>query len=117
MTRTNRWMAAISLAALLLLTGCGSGSSTTAGGPTTGAPSSSSFTPTQVRNILQCLRDAGLSHVWAPSAAPSGGTTESPMASPGGPVRFPPGLRFSDPKVVKALHTCRITLPGFAPSS
>jgi hypothetical protein len=119
MRRTFRWVA-LSVVALLLLTGCGAGgSSTTAGESNSRAPAATAFTPAQLRDILQCLKGAGLSHFFpAPSPSPGDGTSTSTTYGPGGgggPVRFPAGATFSDPKVVKALRLCRITLPSIAP--
>jgi hypothetical protein len=128
MTRMLRSAAAISLAALLLLTGCGSGSSTTAGdatsGPTSGVPSGSAYTTAQLHNYRECLKAAGLPRVyWSPSpgdgmsGSPAGTPSEAPSTWTGGPVGFPTGAKFSDQKIAKALRICRITLPSIAPSN
>ncbi len=121
MRRTFRGAAAISLAVLLLLTGCGAGaSSSTAGGQTTGSASSGAHSSAQLRGILQCLRAAGFHHAYAEramSGSPMAGPTGTSGPDAGGPIHFPVGTRVSHPKLVKALHLCRMTLPGFAPSS
>lgn len=128
MTRTH-WLAApIALVVTLLLAGCGSASSATAGDPTSGstagAPfSGSSFDPAQLLKIRQCLKTAGLVHTVFSTPAPGDGMSGSPVgkptgvpsSEPGGP-RFTPGGIFSDPQVVRALRVCQIELPGFAPS-
>jgi hypothetical protein len=119
MKRTFRGVAASSLVGLLLLTGCGAGaSSSTAGSSTSGgAPESGDYTPAQMHDLLACLRSAGFHHV-RPAEA-TGGSPAAGTSTPdaGGPIRFPPGMRFSDAKLAKALHICRITLPSVAPGS
>ncbi|MGA8246588.1 MAG: hypothetical protein WB797_06760 [Nocardioides sp.] len=118
MRRTIQGMAAISLAALVL-SGCGAGaSSSTAVSPATTAPSDGTYSSAQVHDILSCLRAAGVDH-WAQATHGPTPTGPTGVSTPdaGGPVHFPRGLRFTDPKVVKALRVCRITLPSFAPSS
>lgn len=128
MTRTH-WLAApIALVVLLLITGCGSGSSATAGGPTSGptsgAPAASPLDPAQLQKIRQCLKTAGLRHTVFSTPAPGDGMSGSPIgkptgvpsSEPGGP-RVTPGGIFSDPQVVRALRICKIELPSFAPSS
>jgi hypothetical protein len=128
MTRMLRSAAAISLAALLLLTGCGSAGSATAGdateGSTTGAATGGPFTTAQLHSYRACLKAAGLPHVyWSPfpnsgmSGSPAGTPSEGPSTSTGGPVGFPTGAKFSDQKIAKALRICRITLPSIAPSN
>ena len=122
MRRTFRGVAAIVLAATVLLTGCGSGAtSSTAGGPATGATSSAGYSPDQVRGFRECLRAHGVRHL-LPAEAMTGTPTAGPsgMSTPdagGGPIGFRPGIRFANPRIAKALHFCRITLPSVAPSS
>jgi hypothetical protein len=118
MRRTFRGVAALVLAALVL-SGCGSGaSSSTAGSSSSGgAPESGDYTPAQMRDILQCLRSAGYHHVVPVEGASGSPTPGTSTPDAGGPIRFPPGMRFSDPKLAKALHICRMTLPSVAHGS
>jgi hypothetical protein len=120
MRRTFRAVAAISLAALLL-TGCGTGTSSSTAGEAGAADSpGGAYSAAQVRDIRQCLRAAGFHHLLpleAQTGSPTTGATDVSTPDAGGPIGFRPGIRFSDPKLTKALHTCGLTLPGFAPAS
>lgn len=119
MTRMLRAAAAIPLTTLLLLTGCGSGSSTTAGGPPTVPASANSLTAPQLREIRQCLSSAGIHHHFSTST-PGGGLSGTPIARPtggpsdGGPGALPYGGMFNRHRVVKALRVCQIHLPQIA---
>jgi hypothetical protein len=119
MTRRFGSAAALALAAVLLLAGCGSGSSATAGepatGPTSSAPATTPIAPAQLQRIRLCLKTAGLGHTVFTSPGPSDGLSGSPIgkptSGPGGPGTFPAGGIFSDPHVAQALKACGISFP------
>jgi hypothetical protein len=119
MTRMLRAAAAIPLTTLLLLTGCGSGTSTTVGGPPTVPASANSLTASQLSDIRQCLNAAGIHHGFSTSS-PGGGLSGTPIARPtggpsdGGPGGLPYGGIFDQHRVVKALRLCQIRLPQIA---
>ena len=127
MKHTGSALGAVTLAGLLLLSGCGSddaatdssagrGESTTATGAPSGAPGG--FDRSELKKIQQCLEAAGLDDAF-PTDVPTDMPTDVPSELPTDMPSNAPGGGFGalqDPEVQDALAACGIDLPE-APAS